>query len=107
MATEMDTAQRFTVTLTPKNRKGQPAPVDGPPTWLTSNSDVLALAPSADGLSCVISSTGMPGSASWQATADADMGSGVTPIVATGDVNVALAPATTVDATVGPVEDIP
>lgn len=107
MAVEMNTIQEFTVTIAPVNAKGQPAALDGVPEWLTSNSDALALEPAPDGLSCKVTAVGIPGSGSVQVTGDADLGTGVTPIVGTLDVNVSLAPATSIVMTAGPVTDQP
>lgn len=105
MALELNTIQKTTLSIQPVNAKGQPAPVDGVPTWLTDNTDVLALTPSADGLSCEVVSVGIAGTATVQVTADADLGSGTTSLVGTLDVNVALAPATSIVITPGPVTD--
>jgi hypothetical protein len=103
----MNTTQEFVVTIKPVDRKGNPAPVDGTPTWLTDNADVVALEPSNDGLSCKVTAVGIPGTASIQVTADADLGSGVVPIVGITDVEVTPAPATTIVLTPGPVTDQP
>lgn len=103
MAVEMTTIDQFEVTIAPKNAKGQPAPVDGVPTWLTDNTDAVALEPSADGMSCLVKAVGIAGGAMVQVEADADMGSGVTLIRGTLQVNVTPAPATNIVLTPGPV----
>lgn len=41
-----------------KDSKGNPAKVDGPPQWFTDNTDVLALHPAEDGMSCKVSAVG-------------------------------------------------
>lgn len=83
------------------DKKGQAAPVDGAAQWLTSNSEVIALAPADDGLSCVISAVGPLGTATVSVTADADLGDGVTSISGSVDVTVIAGAAVTVDVTPG------
>jgi hypothetical protein len=87
--------------------KGRPAPVDGPPTWLADNTDVVALTPSADGMSCDVVAVGIPGTAKVQVSADADLGSGTELLVGTLDVEVTAAPAKTITLTPGTVVDQP
>jgi len=103
MAVDMTTIDQFTVTVAPKNAKGQPAPVQAP-TWLTDNTDVIALAPSSDGLSCKVLAVGIPGTANVQFSCDADMGAGVVTLAGTLEVNVTAAQATTIELVPGPVE---
>src|SRR5262245_15536781 len=69
--------QKATLSVEFLDSKGNPASVDGVPVWMTDNSDLLALAPSADGMSCEVSAVGPIGAASAQVTADADLGSGI------------------------------
>ncbi len=95
------TIQQLPVSIQPVNDKGKPAPVDGAPVWLTDNTDVVALTPSADGLSCVIVAVGIPGTATVQVTADADLGTGVTNLIGTIEVEVVAAPATSIVVTPG------
>lgn len=71
-----------------KDSKGNLAQVDGPPVWATDNTDLVALSPAADGMSCRVRAIGVVGSANVQATADADIGPGVDNIIGVGQVNI-------------------
>jgi hypothetical protein len=96
-----------TVTVTPKfvDKKGNAASVDGAPTWLVDNPNVLALAPAADGLSCVVTAVGPLGTGKVSVSADGDLGTGTTSIsgslditiVGSGAVTVTLEPGTPAD----------
>jgi hypothetical protein len=59
---------------------GNTAPVDGVPQWALSNPGLGSLVVAADGMSAEMTPTGPLGSFLIQVSADADMGSGVTPI---------------------------
>lgn len=101
MATELTATQEVVVTAAPKDRKGNPAPVQGA-SWATDNSDVLALTPSADGLSCTVTATGMLGVGNLQFNADANLGAGVEPIIGGPlEITVVAGEATTVEITAG------
>lgn len=107
MAVTMNSVQQFNVTIKIVNKKGQPASVDGTPEWLSDNTDVLALTPSPDGMSCDVVAVGIPGTAKVQVSADADLGAGVESLVGTLDVSVIAAPATAITLTPGAVVDQP
>ncbi len=107
MATKMNSIQQFPFKIEILDGKGRPAPVDGPPTWLTDNTDVLALTPSADGMTCDVVAVGIPGTAKVQVTADADLGTGTESLIGTADVEVTAAPGKTIVMTPGPVVDQP
>lgn len=107
MAFEMNNEQQVTVAIQPQTHKGKPAKLDGVPEWLSDNSDVVTLVPSADGLSCLIKANGIPGSANVQVTGDADLGAGVSPIVGTIAVTITQAPATKIVISPGTPEDQP
>lgn len=99
MATMTDSQQ---VTLTPRfeDKKKNPARVDGVPEWFTDNTDVLALTPAADGLSCVVAAVGpltgdgVPATVTMKA--DADLGQGVTDIISTTEFEITGGQAVTV-----------
>jgi hypothetical protein len=95
LAFQMSDSQQVTVTIKVMDKKGNPAPVDGVPVWLTDNTELLALTPAADGLSCLVAAVGPLGTATVSVTADADLGAGVTPIVGTLDVQITGGTATT------------
>lgn len=79
MAT-ITTDQNFpNVALTITNAKGGAATVDGVPVWASSDSTVLAVVASEDGMSASVN-TVAPGVARITVSADADLGEGVTEI---------------------------
>jgi hypothetical protein len=96
MSFQMSDSQQTTVAVKFVDKKGQPAPVDGIPEWSTDNTDVLALTPAADGLSCLVQAVGPLGTGTLTLKADADVGDGVTPIVGTLEVVITGGQATTV-----------
>jgi hypothetical protein len=79
--------QQVLLTIEPVDKKGKPAPVDGVPVWASSDETVITLVPAADGLSAIATGV-VPGAARVVVTADADMGSGVTPLSGSLDFNV-------------------
>jgi hypothetical protein len=97
MALTLTATQFSKLSIAPKDRKGNPAKLDGVPEWATDNSEILTITPSADGLSCDVTAVGMIGTANVQVTGDADVGSGVTPIIGTLEVEVIAGNAITVD----------
>lgn len=64
------------------------ARVDGTPAWETSNEDLFDLAPSADGMSCVVTAVGPIGVGQVAVSADADLGAGVRDILGTLEIEV-------------------
>jgi len=87
--------QKTTLSIEPLDAKGKPALLDGAPVWAGSDDTVFTLVPASDGLSAVLSAvapnptdptTGAPIPARVVVTADADLGSGVTPLTGTLDV---------------------
>lgn len=104
MAT-MTTTQQLPVSVKLVDRKGQPAKADGVPEWLTDNSDILALEPSADGLSCVVKAVGIVGTANVTVNADGKSGPDVFAIVGTLEVEVTQADAVSVELTAGAAEE--
>ncbi len=101
MAFEMTNTQQVDLTIAPKNRLGKPAKLDGVPLWQTDNADILTITASTDGLTCSIVASGMVGVANVQVTGDADLGTGVSPIIGTVEVTVTPGAAVTVDITPG------
>lgn len=100
-----------------QDKSGQPARVDGIPQWSTDNSELLALAPAEDGMSCLVSAVGPLGEATVTLTADADRGEGVVPIYGSLEIEVTsgmaalvvLTPGTAVEQVLPetPVDDAP
>src|SRR5262245_12375828 len=105
MALGLTATQKSLLSVRFTDSKGNPANVEGPPAWSCDNTDVLALAPSADGLSCECAAVGPIGTGLVTMTADADLGAGVTPLVGTLEVNVTAGQATVVEIATGPVTE--
>lgn len=85
---QMSSSQQVTVSVIFKDKKNNPAQIDGTPEWLTDNPDVLALTPGTDGKSCLVAAVGPLGTGKVTLTADADLGAGVEQIIGTFDVEV-------------------
>ena len=108
MALTMTVTQQAQVTIKSiKDKKGNPAKIDGTPSWATDNSEVVALTPSGDGMQCTIAAVGMIGNAMVQCTVDADLGTGVVPVIGTLDVECTAGPATVVELEPGTPSEIP
>ena len=60
------------------------------------NTDVLALTPAGDGMSCIVAAVGAIGTGIVTLTADADMGGGVKPVIGTLEVSITAGEATNV-----------
>lgn len=97
--------QEFDASVAFQDSLGNPAPVEGVPTWVNSNESVLSMVVAADGLSAVISAVGVPGSGQISVQADADLGEGVTTITGVLDVEVQPGDAVNVVLNTGPVRD--
>jgi hypothetical protein len=74
------TEEKIKITLNITTASGNPAQVDGPPTWEVTDGSAT-IVPEADGLSAYLISGNEPGVANWKVTADADLGAGVQEIV--------------------------
>jgi hypothetical protein len=96
--------QKVSLTIQPVDKKGKPAPVDGAPVWASSDETVITVVPADDGLSAVASAVA-PGSCRVVVTADADLGSGVTPLTGTLDFTVTGGQAATISIVAGTPED--
>lgn len=96
--------QKVTLTLDPRNAKGNPAKVDGVPEWAVSNPGVARVEPAADGLSAVVFAS-VGGETQVSATMDADLGEGVRHLVATDTVTVVPGEAVTVGFVAGAPEE--
>src|SRR5215471_12017491 len=63
MAFELPDDKKVDAHVTFLSEKGNPTVPESVPDWLTDNTDLLALTPSADGLTCTISAIGPLGTA--------------------------------------------
>lgn len=97
--------QKCLLSIQPVDKKGNPAAVDGIPEWFTSNTDLLAIDPAADGLSATVSAIGPLGSGVISVKADADLGEGVTPLAGALEVLVVGGSAVTIAISPGTPED--
>lgn len=93
--------QKVSLSVTPVSKAGNPAPVDGVPTWSTSDDTVLTLKVSEDGLSCEAVTTGVLGTAQVSVVTDADLGDGVIELTAVLDVEVKASAAVNLGLDVG------
>lgn len=114
MSTQLQATHQLTLTIDPasvKDRKGNPAALDGPPAWATDNTDVLALEPAVDGMSCLVKAVGpltAPGSSVLvTATADGAAGAAVRTLIGTAAFEVVAGDAVTMGLLVGPAEEQP
>ena len=92
-----------TFTAEPEDANGNPGAIVTPPNPTftvnaNSNPALVSLAPSGDGMSCVITSTGAPGTVQIDWTTQSNIGAGgaAAPLVASFDIVVAEGPATQV-----------
>lgn len=104
---DLGCTQQFRVSCLFQDRKGNPAQVQGVPEWLTDNSELLALFPAADGMSCLVRAVGPMGTARITLSADADLGTGVRPLIGTLEINITGGSATVVRLEAGAPEEQP
>lgn len=95
MALTLQVTQQFPIEIQPVDARGNPAAVDGAPTWSVSDDTLLKVEAADDGLSAVVSALGPVGSAQVTVRADARMGAEVREIVGTLDVSLIAAEAAT------------
>ena len=93
--------QKVLLTIQPMDAKKKPALLDGVPVWASSDETVVTVVADADGLSAVISGV-TPGTARVVVTADADLGSGVTPLTGAVDVTITAGAAVSLEITSAP-----
>ena len=87
MLTLTDT-QKCALSVSFQTAAGNPAVVDGAPTWGVSDENLLELQVAEDGRSAVVLTKGPLGTAQVTLRADADLGEGVKEIVGILDVEV-------------------
>ena len=94
--------QKADLSISPVDSKGNPAKLDGVPTWASSDATIVTVSGiSADGLSATVYATGPAGTATVAVSGDADLGAGVTTITGTLDVSVTGGAATAIAITAG------
>jgi hypothetical protein len=80
--------QKVKVSIAPVDAKGNPAKVDGIPTWESSDIALLTVIPADDGMSAYAFATGPLGTAQISVQVDADLGEGVKLLVGTLDIEI-------------------
>lgn len=101
----MTNSQKATATITPVDKPGNPAPIDGVPIWASSDETIVTVEPAADGLSAVVKAVGPLGTAKVSVTGDADLSGEVKPIFGTLDVEITQGMAVGFKVTLGPAEE--
>jgi hypothetical protein len=84
----MTDSQKVALSITVVDAKGNPANVDGAPTWTSSDASVVTVAAAEDGLSAVATAVGPLGTAQVNVQADADLGEGSEAIAGVLDVQI-------------------
>jgi hypothetical protein len=97
--------KRVPVSFVVKDKFGNDAAVDGTPAWQSSNPDVLAVEPDADGKSAVVRALGPIGTAQITVTVDADLGEGVKTLIGAVALDSISGEANVLALTVGAEED--
>ena len=101
MALTLTDIQKADLAIAVVDAKGNPAAIDGAPVWEVSDSALLTVTPSADGLSCTVAAVGPLGVGQVKVTVDADLGPGVASIVGLLDVEVLASQAVAVTIAAG------
>jgi len=84
----MKAGQTINLSISPVDSFNNPAKIDGVPTWVSSDENLLTLNPSIDGLSAVATSVGPVGKVSVTVTADADVSEGIHNLVGVLEIDV-------------------
>lgn len=109
MALIMTDTQQAALSFTVVDAKGNPAQIDGTPTWASVDETTVTVTPAADGLSAVVKAVGPVTSegTSVQVSVqvDADLGTGVTPLIGTLDVTIVAGTAVAVNLAAGTPEE--
>jgi hypothetical protein len=101
MALVLTTSEKVGLTIQPQDQYGNPARVDGIPSWGLSDDTIGSLTPALDGLSAEFVTSGALGLTQVNVQVDADLGGGVRPVVGTLDIQVEAAEAVTVGIVAG------
>lgn len=97
---------RRTFTVKPVDSQGRSARIDGAPQWSVSPAGGVALAPSVDGLSCLVSYVSALDGQVLTVTGDADLSAGVRKITGTADLQTLPAEAVVFELSVGEEEPL-
>lgn len=102
----MTVTQQFLASIQPVDAKGKPAPIDGAAVFSSSDESVAKVVAQPDGLSALVVAQGV-GSYSISVSADADLGEGVTTLIANDTGTITQGQAVSLGITAGPVEEQP
>lgn len=105
MATTITDTQEVTVAVSFQDKRGNPAVIDGAPTWANNNDDVATVEASEDGYSATILANGPTGHTQVMVTADSQIGDGVTTITGILELDVVASEAVTANITAGAPEE--
>ena len=102
MALVLTDIQKVSLVISPKSAAGNPAPVDGVPSWSVSDASIASIVVvSEDGLSAEVVTTGTLGTVQVVVDVDANLGEGVETITGVLDIEVKASAAVTLDIGVG------
>lgn len=98
-----------TARIAPKDRLGNPALLDGAPSWSIDRADLANIVASEDGLTCGLSPTGALGTLTLSVSADADLGEGVVNLVGSAEVEIIAGQAVSLELAIdlSPAADVP
>lgn len=99
-------SQKLPVSIEIKDKFGNPASVDGAPTWSLTDPSKGSLAASDDGMSAIFTPAGQVGEVMIQVSADADLGEGVKAIIGELPVTLVAGEAVSVSVSSGEPSDV-
>ncbi len=85
---ELSIDQPGVASITPLDRAGNPARLDGVPTWTISDPTLATITPSEDGLQCAVQAVGPLGKVTLSVSADADLGEGVETLSGSAEIDI-------------------
>jgi hypothetical protein len=100
MAITLTTVQAVALTIQPLDAKGNPAALDGPAVWTSSDSTIIDVVAAEDGLTAVATANTV-GHAQIQVVADARMGPDVFELTGVLEIDVVAAEAVTLNIAAG------
>jgi hypothetical protein len=105
MSTIITDTQEVPVTVAFSDRRGNPATIDGLPTWAVSDPAIIGLKVNADSYSALVFAVGPIGHSQVSVTADARLGEEFSPIIGILEVDVVGGEAVTATLTAGTPEE--
>jgi hypothetical protein len=99
---QLTDVQEVDLSIGPKDREGNPAQLDGVPTWVSSDPSIVTVTAAADGLSAVAATVGPLGTATVTVTGQGDLtGGGSDEVTDTVTVTVVGSQASSLNVTAG------